>query len=163
MRSNLAFMLTTGPPNSSPTAAGPGAVRLSSTCNCGATVNSGYCGKCVLEAALEADGCLHGGACWGCDDAQDVADRVWNGCMSGLTPPPPPPPTPPISPPLACGPQLEVRNPVPLSRRLGALGATPLAPSSISCSIAFLDPVPDLQSGNEISQDAGVPALLGRS
>src|ERR1035438_1159087 len=65
MRSNLAFMLTTGPPNSSPAAAGPGAVRLSSTCNCGATVNSGYCGKCVLEAALEADGCLHGGACWG--------------------------------------------------------------------------------------------------
>src|ERR1035441_5047727 len=171
MRSNLAFMLTTGPQNSSPTAAGPGAVRLSSTCNCGATVNSGYCGKCVLEAALEADGCLHGGACWGCDDAQNVADRVYNGCMSGLTPPPPPPPTPTATP-LVCGgvPEIVRGNPLPLSRRFGALSATPVAAASGSCEIKFLDPVPfqddsnsqSLMNGNAITTNYTVLAAQGR-
>src|ERR1017187_4122346 len=119
-----------GPPEQLPNGGWRWTCKISITCNCGATVNSGYCGKCVLEAALEVDGCIHGGACWNCGYAQDVADGVWNGCMAGLTPPPPPPPTPPSSPPLACGPQLEVRHPVPLSRRFGALGAPPLAASS---------------------------------
>ena len=131
---------------------------LNTTTSCDATINPGACGRCVGNALVDIMACDITGIC-----NPDQICEDYNLCLASMPPTPPSAPTPPSSPPLVCGPQVEVRNPVPLSRRLGTLSATPLAAASGSCEIKFVDPVPDLQSGNEIKQDPGVLGVLGRS
>ncbi len=138
------------------------------TCDCGTTINPGYCGTCWYGAEGAGLACALGGQCPG-GSPQNTCSVVFAQCMTNITPTPPAPPTP-VSQPLQCGPQAEVVPAPKLAPQL-RFSPTSMRPAAASspCTITFLDPVAlnagdaDLMNGNAITTSTARLASYGRS